>query len=65
MRAIVLVDHGSRAADANAQLEEITARYAEIGLTSESAVKLRAELTDLGLDHVFPETLGRIVDEQE
>ena len=48
---------------ASHRLDEIVNQYSSKILTEQSVSELRGELTELGLHHVLPETLSRIIDE--
>jgi len=50
---------------AEQQLEALVTRYSQMGLTEQSLAQLRAELAELGMSHVVPETLSRVIDETE
>ena len=49
---------------AGQKIDELVDRYSSEALTQQALARLREELNDIGLSHVLPETLTRIVNER-
>jgi hypothetical protein len=49
---------------ASARIERILDEFAKTPLTSESMAALKAQMTDLGMQHLFPETLAKVAEGQ-